>query len=262
MASTTLDGIPSVRRGIKEVCAAALLADSGAATPFMLPFPKLSGFLDIFFSNIYEEKEASTAPPPGRIPRRHPDRVPLRTAGIQVMNSFLLSMNPVSLPFNISLFSFFSRLFIISEMPNSPMARATNPMPSDNSEIPKQNRWTPLVTSVPTMPSKSPTTIIPTAFMMDPDASTMDPINPKTITEKYSAGPNFRDRSARGMDNTAIISVATHPAKKEPSAAMVSAAPALPCLAIWFPSRQVTTEDASPGRFIRIEVVDPPYCAP
>ncbi len=49
---------------------------------------------------------------------------------------------------------------------------------------------------------------------------------------------------------------------KEPSAEMPSAGPARPCLAIWWPSIQVTTEAASPGMLTRIEVVEPPYIEP
>ena len=36
-AITALGGMPSVSKGMKEVCEAELLADSGAATPRMLP---------------------------------------------------------------------------------------------------------------------------------------------------------------------------------------------------------------------------------
>ena len=43
---------------------------------------------------------------------------------------------------------------------------------------------------------------------------------------------------------------------------MPSAGPARPCLAISWPSRQVTTEAASPGMLTRIEVVEPPYMEP
>ena len=50
-AMTGLDGIPSVSIGMKEVCAPALLADSGAATPSMAPLPKRLGSLAIFFSS-------------------------------------------------------------------------------------------------------------------------------------------------------------------------------------------------------------------
>ena len=44
--------------------------------------------------------------------------------------------------------------------------------------------------------------------------------------------------------------------------AMSSAGPPRPCLAIGWPSRQVTACEAMPGRFSRIEVVAPPYWAP
>ncbi|MNL17720.1 hypothetical protein D3C87_1388290 [compost metagenome] len=39
-AITALGGMPSVSSGMNEVCAPALLADSGPATPRMLPLPK------------------------------------------------------------------------------------------------------------------------------------------------------------------------------------------------------------------------------
>src|SRR6516165_9244461 len=64
-----------------------------------------------------------------------------------------------------------------------------------------------------------------------------------------------------GAAIAAMTSVATHPAMKEPMAAMPRATPARPCLAIWWPSRQVTTEVASPGMLTRIDVVEPPYWA-
>ena len=68
--------------------------------------------------------------------------------------------------------------------------------------------------------------------------------------------------AASGGPNAAMKMVPTQPAKKEPNAATPSAAPARPCLAISWPSRQVTIEAASPGMFTRIDVVEPPYCAP
>ena len=59
-----------------------------------------------------------------------------------------------------------------------------------------------------------------------------------------------------------MMMVATQPAMKEPMAAMPSATPARPCLAIWWPSSVVTTEVASPGMLTRMAVVEPPYWAP
>ena len=52
------------------------------------------------------------------------------------------------------------------------------------------------------------------------------------------------------------------PPIKEPKAEIPRAGPALPRRAIWYPSRHVTTEAASPGMLSRMEVVDPPYMAP
>ncbi len=104
--------------------------------------------------------------------------------------------------------------------------------------------------------------IIAIAFSSDPCARTTAPIRPSTISEKYSAGPNFNASDDSGVDTAATSNVATVPAKNDPSAAIASAAPASPLRAIWWPSRQVTTDDASPGMFIRMDVVEPPYCAP
>ena len=52
------------------------------------------------------------------------------------------------------------------------------------------------------------------------------------------------------------------PPMKEPIAAMPSAVPPRPCFAIWWPSKQVMTEAASPGTLISTDVMVPPYMAP
>ena len=69
--------------------------------------------------------------------------------------------------------------------------------------------------------------------MTEPWASTTAAIRPKTINEKYSAGPNLKATSASGGANAAINTVATVPAKNDPSAAVASATPARPRRAIW-----------------------------
>ena len=51
IAITGFDGMPSVSSGMNEVCAPALLAASGAATPSTAPWPKRDGSLAIFFSS-------------------------------------------------------------------------------------------------------------------------------------------------------------------------------------------------------------------
>ena len=55
---------------------AALLADSGPATPSMAPWPNSSGCRETFFSTVYERNEAIVAPAPGRIPMKKPSTLP------------------------------------------------------------------------------------------------------------------------------------------------------------------------------------------
>ena len=61
---------------------------------------------------------------------------------------------------------------------------------------------------------------------------------------------------------TVSASVPSVPATKLPMAAVASAAPARPRLAIWWPSSAVTIVALSPGVLSRIDVVEPPYIPP
>ena len=99
--------------------------------------------------------------------------------------------------------------------------------------MPKAKRSTPELTSVPTRPSSRPRITIAIALMSEPCASTTAATRPSTISEKYSAGPNFSATSASGGANIATTSVETQPAKNEPIAAVASAGPARPWRAIW-----------------------------
>jgi hypothetical protein len=53
------------------------------------------------------------------------------------------------------------------------------------------------------------------------------------MSEKYSAAPNFSATTVSSGANTATSTVATVPAKNDPSAATASAVPALPRRASW-----------------------------
>ena len=64
--------------------------------------------------------------------------------------------------------------------------------------MPKVKRRMPELTSVPTRPSSSPSTTIAMALTSEPCASTTAAIRPHTISEKYSAGPNFSAMAASG----------------------------------------------------------------
>ena len=50
MAMAALPGMPRVSSGMNEALEAALLADSGPATPSIAPCPNSSGCFETFFS--------------------------------------------------------------------------------------------------------------------------------------------------------------------------------------------------------------------
>jgi len=81
-------------------------------------------------------------------------------------------------------------------------------------------------------------------------------------TANISGGPNFiakfAKRGARSM-RPIILKV---PPIQDPHAEIKRAAPPRPLRVIWYPSIHVTIEADSPGMFIKIEVVEPPYMAP
>ena len=74
---------------------------------------------------------------------------------------------------------------------------------------------------------------MPIALIKEPDANTTAPIKPKTMSEKYSAGPNLNANCESGAAKAANTKVATQPAKNEPMPAVNNATPARPFLAIW-----------------------------
>ena len=90
-----------------------------------------------------------------------------------------------------------------------------------------------MLREVPIKPINKPSTIMPTALIKEPEASTTAPIKPKIISEKYSAGPNLKATSVKGPAKAAKIKVPTQPAKKEPKPAAAKAGPARPLRAIW-----------------------------
>jgi len=87
-------------------------------------------------------------------------------------------------------------------------------------------------------------------------------VRPMNIRAKYSGGPKARAKLARtGAKNVSPTRLKV-PATKDEMAEMARAGPALPCFAISYPSMAVGTEEASPGIFTTMAVVDPPYIAP
>ena len=86
--------------------------------------------------------------------------------------------------------------------------------------------------------------------------------NATTISAKYSAGPKRSAISASAGAATVRPTMPRVPATNEPIAAVASAADARPACAIRCPSMAVMMAPLSPGVFMRIDVVDPPYMAP
>ena len=87
-------------------------------------------------------------------------------------------------------------------------------------------------------------------------------VNARTMTAKYSAGPNFSAKSTTTGAITVSSSVAIVPATNDPMAAVASAGPARPRFAIRLPSIAVTIVADSPGVLRRMDVVEPPNIAP
>ena len=112
---------------------------------------------------------------------------------------------------------------MISPSPNTPMLRATKFSPSASSGRSKVKRGVPVSMSVPTRPRTRPSTTIAIALISEPEARATEATRPRTISEKYSVGPNSSARLASGGAAIASSTVATVPAKNEPSAAVASA---------------------------------------
>ena len=218
---------------MKPVCAAALFAASGAATPSIAPRPKRAGSRAIFFSSMYAANDESAGPVPGRMPKSDPTAVPRTVGQAEALTSSALGISRGTLSVNTTRGSVDSSVITISATAKSPTAITVKPMPSMSSGTPKAKRTWPELTSAPTIPSKRPSATIARPFTASPCASTAEPTSPISISAQYSHGPNFSAHSPSGGPTSAMSSVPTQPAKNDASAATASAGPARPCRAIW-----------------------------
>ncbi len=113
-----------------------------------------------------------------------------------------------------------------------PTEIGTKSMPSISVGQSKVKRPSPVLTSMPTIPSSRPTSAIASALRIEPLAITTTPIRPSVIKAQYSGAPKDFPTSASGGAARQMTSVDTTPANSETSAAVVSAGPARPCCAI------------------------------
>src|SRR6476469_10055779 len=81
IAMTAFSGMPSVSSGMNDVCAQALFADSGPATPWIAPLQNSDGSVASFIATLYDANDDNMAPPPDSTPRTDPSAVPGSTAG-------------------------------------------------------------------------------------------------------------------------------------------------------------------------------------
>ena len=128
--------------------------------------------------------------------------------------------------------------------------------------MPNAKRGAPRTGSMPIIETSSPSTVIINAAASERPARPLTRQSPSSISAKNSGGPNLSASLASGAAMSASAIDATSPPMNDPIAAMPSAVPPRPCLAIWWPSRQVITDAASPGTLMRTDVIVPPYIAP
>src|SRR5262245_19003177 len=100
------------------------------------------------------------------------------------------------------------------------------------------------------------------AFTIDSRAKYVRIVRPKIMREKYSGGPKLNATLARDGARNVRTTILSIPARQDRKAEIPRAGPPRPGRDIAWPSRQVTTDAASPGILTRMEVVEPPYIAP
>src|SRR5262252_7431159 len=173
-AVTALLGMPSESTGMRLPATAALLADSGPATPSIAPLPKRSGWGETRFSSAYDMNEAVTGPPPGTRPRMKPSPLPRSIARHEARQSARVGHRPVMRSARSVLGVSVSTLTSTSATPNRPMTTARSSTPPLRSTEPNVKRSRPLTTSMPTAAVRKPSATISTPFTAEPDRRRRD----------------------------------------------------------------------------------------
>ena len=128
--------------------------------------------------------------------------------------------------------SFCPSIIRISLTAKNPITTTMKSIPSYSSIIPKVNRLTPVVESIPIAAIASPKNAEMMAFSRLPWLKLDRAINAKTIKTVYSAGPKLIASSANFGAKKARKKMEIVPPMKEAIADMASAFPPRPCLAI------------------------------
>ena len=128
--------------------------------------------------------------------------------------------------------------------------------------MPKVRRSVPTIGSVPISASMTPNTAIKSAFVAEPEPRAAVAMMPRAASRNISGGPNSSAASLIASAAAISTKMLQVPPMKDPTAATLSAEPALPWRASLYPSIVVIPPEDSPGTLISAEVSVPPYMAP
>src|SRR5712692_3422067 len=135
-AATGVPGTPRASIGTNAPDVAALLADSGPATPATAPLPNSSGCFDTLRSTAYETNVEITWAEPGMMPIKNPSTVPRQMGMFDSRHSWRDGSSSRRRGLITSGGFFMPAVNRISASPKSPTATGTTPMPSPSSATP------------------------------------------------------------------------------------------------------------------------------
>src|ERR687897_1438993 len=138
------------------------------------------------------------------------------------------------------------------------IAMRAKSMPSERYGTPKVNRWTLVWGSIPTIAIESPKSVAMIALSCEPVVRLETITSARSISRKYSAEPKAMATLASAGARSINPRVENVPATNEPIAAVESAGPARPCLAISYAVFAVTKEATSQVARWRMEVDEQP----
>ena len=125
-------GIPNVIIGNIAPVEAELLADSGAATPSIAPFPNSSGSFADSFATPYDINAPGVAPAAGKIPTKKPKEDPIKVPFHAFLKSLIAAKILFALTSTFDMEAPSREVFIvhsISPMPYTPIAKTKNRKP-------------------------------------------------------------------------------------------------------------------------------------
>ena len=142
------------------------------------------------------------------------------------------------------------------------MARVTKSNPLCSSMTPKENRVFPEMGSSPTEASRSPSAIIMSPLTTEAPERVTAMSRPTTARAELLRGAETQGEPGDHRREQGQSQDADRPGDERTDGGDAEGRAGPPLRAIWYPSMQVTTDAASPGRFRRMEVVEPPYIEP